>query len=98
MECLKTKIENLLVKITDQARYEWDSHLAEDIAIDRCVDNILNLFQESDEPNEQEIKEAVFAYNNLQDKTMLRWPIPENATENRAFYEGIMWALNYKDQ
>lgn len=45
-------------------------------------------------PTEEEIQKAVFDYNGLSDKTMLRWPIPENAPLNKAFYDGIKWALS----
>jgi len=44
--------------------------------------------------SEEEIQKAVFDYNGLSDKTMLRWPIPENAPLNKAFYDGIQWALS----
>ena len=42
-------------------------------------------------PSEKDIREAVFEFDGLVEKTLLRWPIPINAPKNIAFYEGIKW-------
>ena len=45
-------------------------------------------------PTTDEVKKAVFEYKGLENKTVLRWPIPLNAKENLAFHDGIMWFVS----
>ncbi|MFA5299911.1 MAG: hypothetical protein WC389_17130 [Lutibacter sp.] len=44
-------------------------------------------------PSEEEIRNQTFEFNGLHEKTMLRWPVPENAKENKGFYKGVEWVI-----
>lgn len=45
-------------------------------------------------PTPEEVKAIALDYDGLSNRTMIRWPIPDNATKNKAFHDGIMWAIN----
>lgn len=69
--------------------YRWGDHKTRDIIY------LLEAYAQQRMPSIEEIKDAVFAFDGLGEKTTVRWPIPKNAPLNIAFYEGIRWYDSY---
>ena len=44
---------------------------------------------------DEEARKRTFEYDGLQDRTMLRWPIPSNAPKNKGFYDGWNAAIEH---